>query len=234
MIRSSTVVFGVVVSATLACMPAPARADEPIPSERRLPPNVLQFFRVRDALALFDRLRESLVGRMVSDPAVWDRASAATKTDLRKDFDELANTQWIKPFDEEVGMPLGKFLRKFGGELTFAVTYSPTDEFETVILANLGGHAGAVPEHRDLIAEWLIQGKFEYVEETIRDTPSTLVVAAKGPFRPVRKVRAGFFVKDSWLVAATSEKLLDAVLLRWDGQHAETLDTDPEFHEIQQ
>lgn len=192
------------------------------PTDRLLPPNVLGYFRVPSCTAMQERFAETSLGQMVNDPAL-----AALRAEVMKKFNEASEQA-----EAELGMPLSDLFSIPTGEASIALVQPPGQQLGVLVFLNVGDHEEPLQK---LLAKAQTQmeeaGDLTRSSEEFEGTEITVWTNEDaGPNEPFRAV--GYFVKDGMFVGGSSTELLQAVLVRWDGQHDRTFATDPIYSYI--
>jgi hypothetical protein len=193
---------------------APCRAslaDEAVPSDRRLPKNVVAYGSLRDVGDFKARWSKTLFGQMIHDDAVADFRSDVVK------HVTLASEE----LETQLGLGLVDLLAIPHGEIAAAGLLLPGGKLSGVLLLDFGDSQEAVQKLLDKAGEALDDDK-KRVEEEFEDTK---IIAFQPEDVDGKKPAAAvaYFMKDSFLVLGTHVATLKDVLMRWDGKHEQTL-----------
>lgn len=199
------------------------QADD-ISAARRLPPGVLLYLSVPDAVDLKDRFMESNFGQMLQDDAL---------DDFRAQF---ADT-WQQASDEvqeEIGLSIAELTALLHGDATLAVVQPPGRSLGGVVMLEFGEHRDTL----DTILEKARQGAKKdgatRTVETVEDTEVTVFTRPEEGEDDGGPDKIAYFIKDQHLVIGIGSNidLLQDVLIRWDGEHSQTFADDEIFSTI--
>ena len=217
--------------------PTPAAAQQAatatgtVPAARRLPADTYGFFSIPDVTEFKARWNGTVYGGLTTDPALADvREQFADQ--IEKAGDQLR---------QRLGVTLEELLEVPSGEIAFAVVRS----------GNAGGRGRGVAvvamldfgESVDTVDQLIVKAE-EAAQENggVRDVQSfegtEIVVWTKerdefdddASDEPAD--RFAYFVRDTHLVIGSDVAALEAVLIRWDGNHDRTLAGNDTFAEI--
>jgi hypothetical protein len=197
-----------------------AFADEPVPSDRRLPKNVVAYMSLRDVADFKSQWTKTLFGQMVNDDALAD-----FRADVLKHFNEAS-----EKVESELGIGLSDLLSIPHGEIAAAGVALPGGKLSGVLFLDFGDRQEAVQKLIDKAAESLGE-KHKRTEEEVDDT-KIIAYQAEGEDGKKPQDVAAYFMKDSFLVIGTHVAALKEVLTRWDGKHDRTLADNETYHYI--
>lgn len=203
----------------LAAMASPVRAaDEAVPTDRLLPPNVSFYATIPDWAQLESRWNESLLGRLKQEPKM---------AEFVKEL-EAQIKKWSEKSQEKVGLSLEDLLKIPTGEVSVAYVALPGKGSAVVALMNYGENKEAVDKLLDKAEEALEENGAKRKETTKDDTTIVTYTMAKkegdddAPGRKPKDETYSYFQKGSWLVFSSEVAGLESVLTRWDGKHKQT------------
>jgi hypothetical protein len=188
------------------------RADESVPSERRLPKNVVAYASLHDVADLKSQWVKTLFGQMVNDDALAD-----FRADVVKHFTEKS-----EEFEAEFGIGLSDLLSIPHGEIAAAGLVLPGGKLSGVLFLDFGDRQEAVQKLIDKATEALDENK-KLIEEEVDDTKIFAYRIEEGEGGKKAQAAVAYFIKDSFLVVGTHVAALKEVLTRWDGKHDRTL-----------
>ena len=197
-----------------------AFADEPIPSERRLPKNVVAYLSLRDVAEFKSQWSKTLFGQMVDDDALAD-----FRADLLKHFNEAS-----EKIESQLGLGLSDLLSIPHGEIAAAGLVLPGGKLSGVLFLDFGDRQETVQKLIDKASESLSENH-KRTEEEVDDT-KIIAYQAEGEEGKKPQAAAAYFMKDSFLVIGTHVAALKEVLKRWDGRHDQTLADNETYHYI--
>jgi len=198
---------------------AAVHAADLAPTEQLLPPNVLVYFSVPSCTDFQERFADTNFGRMVNDAAMAD-----VRAEVMKKFEEASQDA-----EDEIGMPLSDLMAIPTGEAAFAVVQPPGEKLGLIVFLDVGDHEDLLDKLLDK-AEQGIEEKGQLTRSTDEFEGTEITVYTDenaGPNDPVKGF--SFFVKDGMFVLGTTVDLLEAALVRWDGQHDRTFAGDATF-----
>jgi hypothetical protein len=199
------------------------QADD-ISAARRLPPGVLLYLSVPDAVDMKDRFMESNFGQMIQDDSL---------DEFRDQFSEHWQDASNK-VQEEIGLSIAELGALLHGEATLAVVQPPGRSLGGVVLLEFG-------EHRDTLDTVLDKARRQAEEdgatrtvETVEGTEVTVFTRPEGDDDNQGPGKVAYFIKDQHLVIGIGSNidLLQDVLIRWDGEHTQTFADDEIFSTI--
>jgi hypothetical protein len=201
------------------------RADD-VSAARRLPPGVLLYFSVPDAVDLKDRFKESNLGQMLQDESL---------TAFRSQFaDEMEKAD--AKVQEEIGLSISELTSLLHGDVTVAVVQPPGRSLGGIAMLNFGEHR----ETLDTILEKARQAAEDdgatRTVETIADSEVTVLTRPADDQNEGEPSTVAYVVKDQHLLLSIGSgvDLLEDVLVRWDGEHDQTFADDEVFATIMQ
>ena len=189
------------------------------PTDRLLPPNVLLYVSAPSCTEFQERFASTNFGRMVNDPAMAD-----IRAEVMDKFEEAS-----REAESEIGMPLSDLMAIPTGEAAFAVVQPPGEKLGFSLFLDVGDHEDLLDTLLDK-AEQSIEdeGQLTRGSEEFEGTEITTYTNENaGPNDPIQGM--AYFVKDGMFVLATSVDLLEASLVRWDGDHDRTFADDETF-----
>ncbi len=183
-----------------------------VPSERRLPKNVVAYVSLRDVADFKVQWSKTLFGQMVYDDAVAD-----FRADVVKHFTEVS-----EQVESQLGIGLSDLLSIPHGEIAAAGVVLPGGKLSGVLFLDFGDRQEAVQKLIDKASESLDENK-KRAEEEVDDTKIISYAAEEGEGGKKPQAAVAYFMKDSFLVVGTHVAALKEVLTRWDGKHDNTL-----------
>jgi hypothetical protein len=198
-------------------------ADE-IPAARRLPPGVLLYLSVPDAVDLKDRFMESNFGQMIQDDSL---------NEFRAQFSE----QWQEvsnKVQEEIGLSIAELTALLHGEATLAVVQPPGRSLGGVMLLEFGEHRDTLDTILEKARQAAEEDRATRTVETVESTEVTVFTRPEGEDDNGGPRKVAYFIKDQHLVISMGSTidLLQDVLIRWDGEHTQTFADDEIFSTI--
>ncbi len=187
-------------------------ADEPVPSDRRLPKNVAAYMSLRDVTDFKSKFSKTLFGQMINDDALAD-----FRADVVKHVNESS-----EKIEAELGVGLSDLLEIPHGEVAVAAVVLAGGKLSGVVLLDFGERQETVQKLLDKAAESLADNK-KRIEEEVDDTKIVSFQDEQGEGNQKPQAVAAYFIKDSFLVVGTHGAALKDVLTRWDGKHDRTL-----------
>jgi hypothetical protein len=222
----------IVVWFALGLASATACSDERIPAERRLPPDVTYFAAVRNVPRFSELARKTASGSLWQDPQFLDWPIDGREVTLRQVRDPQLEI-FRELIENSYGIRADAIHQLIQGDSAAAAYHAEKLESNYVWMFDLGDKAAEIADKREWLATWL-RDETARVTETTRGGTRCLTFESGKPPSTLQIHRLACFTKDSYLVVATSVDLLDQVLERWDGKHAETLAGDERFRMIEQ
>jgi hypothetical protein len=187
-------------------------ADEPVPSDRRLPKNVVAYMSLHDVGDFKARWAKTLFGQMLEDDAFAD-----FRSDAIKHFNEFSEKA-----EAELGIGLTDLLSIPHGEIAAAGVVLPGGKLSGVVFLDFGDRQDTVQKLIDKAVESLDENK-KRAEEEVDDTKIISYATEEGEGGTKPQAAIAYFIKDSFLVVGTHVAALKEVLTRWDGKHERTL-----------
>ena len=203
--RNKTGAMLLAIGFAVLAMGRTAFAEEPIPSERRLPKNVVAYMSLRDVADFKSQWTKTLFGQMVNDDALAD-----FRADVLKQFNEASEKA-----EAEIGIGLSDLLSIPHGEIAAAGVVLPGGKLSGVLFLDFGDRQEAVQKLIDKAAESLDENK-KRIEEEVDDT-KIIAFQTEGEDRKKPQAAPCYFMRDSFLVIGTHVAALKEVLTRWDG-----------------
>lgn len=200
----------------------PGFADEAIPSERRLPKNVVAYASLRDVADFKSQWTRTLFGQMVNDDVL---------ADFRADVLKHLNEYYSEHVEPELGIGLSDLLAIPHGEIAAAGVVLPAGILSGVLFLDFGDRQEAVQKLIDKAVEALDENK-KLIEEEVDDTKIFAVQTEAGEGGKKPQATVAYFMKDSLLVIGTHVAALKEVLTRWDGKHDRTLADNETYHYV--
>ena len=195
--------------------PLAAAADK-IPSDQRLPADVLMYFSLHDAGELKARWSKTALSRVLADESV-------------KPFLEQVQKQLETASAEvegELGLGLTQVLGLPAGDLTLAVLAPKGERMSLVVIMDYGENEAALQTLLDKAAKTLEDRGAKRSEEEVDGTKLVMFrepdPEADSKTRAKKSTPTVYFLKDSHIVAGTDDKILKSILTRWDGKHEQT------------
>lgn len=215
---------GMLAAAMLVSFAGASRlvAADAVPTDKLLPPNVLLYFSVPSCAEFHERFIETGFGQMVNDPAMAD-----IREEVMKKFEEASEKA-----EKDIGMPLSDLLAIPSGEVSLAVVQPPGQKLGVIAFLDVGDHQDLLDQLLEKAEAGLKEdGNLTRSTDEFEGTEITVYTNENaGPNEPF----TGFAwcVKDSMFLAGSSVDLLEAALVRWDGQHDKTFSTDATYKYI--
>lgn len=195
------------------CATRTVGAEDVVPSDRRLPKQVLGYVSLRSVAELKTHWSKTSLGRLGEEPALaefWTEISAAYKKVSAK-------------IESEYGVSLEDLLSTPQGEVAFAAVQPPGQKVSLVALVDFGDKRETLDKLLEKAIAALEEQGLKHSEDEQDDARIHLF---KKPADEENKKRpAGYFdtiaycLKDSFLLAGTSAEAIKSVLTRWDGKH---------------
>lgn len=210
------------VSATLlAALPAQAQSDRVL-SDQILPKDTYLYLSFPNVTTLRTQFNDSSLGKLWRDPAMAD-----FKAEVNRAIEDELNEGLIS-FQEQLGLTLDEFLNIPTGEVSFAVSAGPNNTMAGLVFLDFGDSESQVRDLLDKAADGLSQApKLLQENETHNDTELTMFrIQHDGPLPTPMAKEFGWFVKDTYLVIANREELLQAVLDNWAGEDQSFMDNE--------
>lgn len=196
-------------------------AEEAIPTDRLLPPEVSVYVSVPDVDELKARWSKTAFGSLTQDSA-FD----PFKAEITKALEGVSSE-----IEKELGVSLKDLLQVPSGEFAFAVLTPPGRKISAVLFLDFGNHEKTVDALLEKAEKALEDNGAEGNDEDIDGTKVTTWTfkSAGNDQKPNQLV---YFVKDSMIVAASDLETAKAVLARWDGKHSDTFADDDHYNLI--
>ena len=193
-----------------------------VPAERRLPPGVLAYFSIPDAVELRDRFMESSFGRLLQDESL---------DDFRDQFEE----NWeeaSREIEEEVGLSIEELLQIIEGEVTIAVVQPLGGDLGLVVLVEFGSQREAIDRLLEKAEEGIEEAGGDKTVQTIEDADVTVFTKGGGDGPDTM----AYFIRDEHFVYSlgVGTDAVEEVLARWDGEHDETFADDDVYSYMMQ
>lgn len=198
------------------------RADD-VPAERRLPPGVLAFLTIPDAVDLKNRFMDSNTGRMLQDDSLEE---------FRGQFEEMWD-EASRGMQEDIGLSASEVIDLVDGEFTVAVLQPPGRSLGVALLLEFGDHRDTLDTILENVREDAEKEGVTRTVETIEDTEVTVYTRDNEDGGPDTVAMA---VVDAHLVVSFGNDvdLMEDLLIRWDGEHSQTFAGDEVFSHIMQ
>lgn len=189
------------------------RADD-VPAERQLPPGVLAYFSIPDAVDLKYRFMDSSFGRMLQDDSLEE-----FHAQFEDGWDEVS-----RGIEAEIGLSARELIGVIDGEVTVAVMQPPGRELGLVLMLGFGDQGDTLDTLLEKAREGIEEEGADRTIESIEDTDVTVYTHdnEQGPDT------IAYFIRDQHFVVSIGEgtDLLEEVLVRWDGEHTRTFADD--------
>jgi hypothetical protein len=197
-------------------------ADEAIPSDKRLPKNVVAYVSVKNVREFKSQWAKTLFGQMLEDAALAD-----FRSDVVKQFEEAS-----QQVSEHLGMSLSELLAIPQGEVAVAGVVRPGGLLAGVLLLDFGDQAEAVTKLLEKAAEAVEKNDVTRNEEEADDTKiiSYQTKPTDGKDKP--RDAGAYCIKETVLVVASDPATIKDVLTRWDGKHDRTLSDNETYQYI--
>lgn len=194
--------------ALLLSLAATTFAADRVPTERRLPANVLLYASCPSVEEMHSRFQDTSYGALLQDGG-FD----AIKDELMAKFEESS-----KDIEAELGMPLSDLPALMSGEATFAVI-RPLGQTPGIIATI------EVGDHRDILDKLLARLDKELLAKEatkeVEDYDGTEVIVYTIPNEKGRPFNLSYLVKDGVLAVGSSTAVLETLIDRWDGTNAD-------------
>ncbi len=203
--------------------PPTATAADPIPAAKRLPPITYGFVSVPNVTEAKARFNSTAAAGLFTDPAL---------ADLREIVGD-ALEKGGAALQERLGVTLQELLNVPTGEVTFAVVQTAPRKVAVVGLLDYGTSEDTVLKLLEQAEDALDDNGLTSAEENFEGTP-VVVWTVPGEevdefaedfdseADPPEPQQFAYFRKDTHLVVASDPAALEAILVRWDGTHADT------------
>jgi hypothetical protein len=198
---------------TMAAIGRAVTADEPIPSEKRLPKNVLAYVSLRNVADFKTQWSKTLFGQLQRDDSLAD-----FRSEVEKQFAEAA-----KSLEDQLGMTFSDLLAIPHGEVAAAVLLGQGGKISAVAFLDFGEREEAVQKLLAKATEALENDGAKRSDEEIEETKVVLFQKANEEGDQKPHDAGAYFLKDSFLVVGTDLAVLKHVLTRWDGKHERVL-----------
>ncbi len=220
--RSGLLPLLVSLSVAGAAVSPAARGADLAPSDRLLPPNTLLFIRVPNCAKFLEDFQQSALGRMVNDPAM-----AEVRAEVMRKFEEAS-----REAEQHLGLPLSDLFALPTGEFALALVQPPGQKLGIVAMLDFGDHEDVVEKLLEKVEGQLTEdGELTRSTKGFEGTEITVWTNENaGPRDPFNALC--YCVKDARFVVGTSTSLLEAILVRWDGQHDQTFARDEVYKYI--
>ncbi|MSR57264.1 MAG: DUF3352 domain-containing protein [Planctomycetaceae bacterium] len=197
-------------------------ADEAIPSERRLPRDVVAYLSLRNVAELRTQWGQSLVGRLVQDDSLADFRNGATA--------ELAEAS--SQIQQKFGLGLSDLLEIPQGEFAVAAAVQPDGKLTVVVLLDFGEKDELIHKLLEKLTEQAESNNLKRSEEEFEDTKLVVHRQPAGEGNDSPQEVAAHCLKDTFLVLGNNASAVKGVLSRWDGKHDSTLAENPVFRYV--
>jgi hypothetical protein len=197
-------------------------ADEAVPSDKRLPKNVVAYMSVRNVKDLKTQWSKTLFGQMLEDEAL-----AIFRSDVIKQFE--AASQEAR---DQIGLSLPELLAIPEGEVAVAGIVRPGGALSGVLLLDFGGQGETMHKLIEKTTEGIEKNDVTRNEEEIDDTKIVSYQTKSDDAKDKSRDAGGYFVKDTVLVVGGDPVTLKEVLSRWDGKHDRTLSENETYQYI--
>lgn len=195
-------------------------ADEAVPTDRLLPPDVSVYVSVPDVDELKARWAKTSFGLLTQDSAF-----EPFKAEITKALAEVTGE-----VEKELGIAVKDLLDVPSGELAFALLTSPGKKLSAVMFLDFGDNEKTVDKLMDKAEKALDENGAESDDEEISGTKvTTWTFKNGGGEKPNQLV---YFTKDTMLVATSDLDTAKAVLARWDGKHSDTFADNDNYNLI--
>lgn len=208
--------------AVFACLSwsAVARADEAdkVPADKVVPAKSLLFVSIPSVPELQSRFESSMWHAMWNDPGL-----KSTRGQLEKEWKVLE-----KGLQDEFQLKTSDVWKLFEGEVSIVMARLGRGEIAGALIMEISDSSETLTKLLDDVED-----RFERdddFEREAKEVEETSIVRYVNRNDDTEEV--GWFRKDGYLVVATSEKLLESVLARWDGQNTDVLAERDEYRYI--
>jgi hypothetical protein len=190
-----------------------AFADEPIPSEKRIPKNVLAYVSLRNVTEFKAQWPKTLFGQLERDESLAD-----FRAEVERQFADAAKT-----IEDQLGMTFSDLLAIPHGEIAAAVMLGQGGKYSAVAFLGFGDREEAVQKLLTKATEAFENDGAKRNEEEVEETKVVVFQKTNEEGDQKPQDAGAWFVKDSFLVVGTDLGALKNVLTRWDGKHERVL-----------
>lgn len=200
----------------------PEAAGQAIPSDRRLPKNVVAYLSVRNVREFKSLWSKTLCGQMLADDAL-----ASFRDDLVKQV-----TQAAHDLCDNLGMSLSDLFSIPQGELALAATVQPDGTLNWVALLDFGERAATMHQLGQKFPTYLKE--FDCTCQSEKRGSTCIVSYQTRPADANDHPRdaGAWFIKGTTLVLGSDPATVGEVLTRWDGKHDGTLSENAAYQVI--
>jgi len=193
-------------------------AQDQTSTDKLVPRNTVFYVSVPSVENLKKRFGESSYGKLKDDEAVQDFVESF-KAGIAKASEK---------FESDTGLKLDSLLSLPSGELSFSLVRPPREKIAFVLVFGYGDNSETVESLLEKADAALTEKgakrsteEYENTNVTVYTTEETVV----NPFgdEQVKENKIAVFTKDSRLVVSSSLTAVEQTLVRWDGQHENTL-----------
>lgn len=196
-------------------------ADEPVPTDRLLPPHVSFYVAVPNVDELKVRFGKTAFGALTKDSA-FD----AFKKQITGLLDMASGE-----VEKNLGVGLKDLLQVPSGELAFALLTPPGKKISGVLYLGFGDNEKTVNTLLDKAEKALKDNGAESDDEDISGTKVTTWTFKKQA-NPQALNQLVYFVKDKAVVVTSDLDTAKAILARWDGKHSDTFADNENYNLI--
>ena len=196
-------------------------ADEAVPTDRLLPPEVSVYFSVPDVAELKTRWAKTAMGSLTQDSTF-----EPFKTEISKALEHVSGE-----IEKELGVGLKDLLQIPSGEFAFAVLTPPGKKISAALFLDFGDSEKTINALMEKAEKALEENGAESDDEEIDGTKVTTWSFKTGPGQPNQLV---YFIKDTMLVATSDMNTAKGVLSRWDGKHSDTFADNDNYNLIRE
>ncbi len=201
-------------------LPVFAADDEPVGTDRLLPPEVAVYVSVPDVDELKARFAKTAMGNLVEDSTF-----EPFKQEIMKALEGVSGK-----VEEELGVSLKALLQIPSGEFAFAVLTPPNKKLSAVMFLDFGDNEKTVDALLEKAEKALEDNGAESDDEEIDGTKVTTWTFKGGnPQQPNKLV---YFIKDTMIVISSDLSTAKGVLTRWDGKHSDTFADNDNYNLI--
>lgn len=204
----------------LGMLPGPSRGES-VPNDKRLPKGTVAYVTVRNMTEFRSKFGQTMLGQMLGDQAMQPLINSIQG--------KLAEE--LEKFQRESGFSVSELMSIPDGEMTISVTLGPNaGQFALTTLMDFTGREELFQKVLDRMQQEMEKKGVARIEEEIEGTPAQLI-RVPADESPIKLVPA-YLVKDKSFVFSTHSDSLKSVLVRWSGDHDETLASSASYRMI--
>lgn len=204
----------------LGVIPAVSRGES-VPNDRRLPKGTVAYMTVRNMTEFRAKFGQTMMGQMMADQALQPLINSIQG--------KLSDS--LEKFQRDSGFSVSELLSIPEGETTISVTLGPNaGQFALTALMDFTGREELFQKVLDRMQQEMEKNGVARIEEEIEGSPAQLI-RVPADESPIKLVPA-YVVKDKTFIFSTHTDSLKSVLVRWGGDHDETLASSDTFRTI--